>query len=310
MISETLSGQPRVRLENETLRVIILPQMGGRIISLFHKEKSFEAAAQPGREAGKSGVPASSYHFAPYAYGMDDAFPNIDEEDIVWKGRKLHYPDHGEIWRTDCRTYGCGREWAELTAVSPVFSYCYKKRLSLEGNSLRIHYRIENTGAEELPAIWTWHGLTRYEEDMEILLPEGAERFRNVLDGSILGEEGVIYPLQNEIYDFTGVPRAESHEMVKYYVESHITEGKCGFYYPSADLSCILRYDAEKLPYLGVWITAGGFQGDYNCALEPCNGFYDSIGKAAANKRLPVLAAGENMEFELNILLEKGKHNR
>lgn len=335
MIYKTMSEQTQVKLENETLRVIVLPQMGGRIISLFHKGKSFEAAAQPGAGSGNIGpgmrvaerqevcvgtekcsetngdsTGSGSPVFAPYAYGMDDAFPNIDEEDFIWKGRKIHYPDHGEIWRTGCRTCGCGREWVELTAVSPAFSYCYRKRISLKGNSLRIHYRIENRGAEELPAIWTWHGLMRYEEDMEILLPKGAERFRNVLDGSVLGKEGTVYPLKNERYDFAKVPRAESCSMVKFYVESRILEGACGFYYPSADINCILRYDAEKLPYLGVWITAGGFRGDYNCALEPTNGFYDSIGRAAGNKRLPVLAAGEIAEFELEVILAQGNVDR
>ena len=324
MIYKPMSEQTQVKLENEILRVIVLPRMGGRIISLFHKGKSFEAAAQPGAGGGNAGLGmhavgepetcaateiefpetnGDSYVFAPYAYGMDDAFPNIDEEDFTWKGRKMHYPDHGEIWRTDCRIYGRGREWVELTAVSPVFSYHYVKRMSLEGNSLRILYRIENRGAEELPAIWTWHGLMRYDEDMEILLPEGAEQFRNILDGSVLGKEGTIYPLQNERYDFTKVPGAESHSMVKYYVESRIPEGRCGFYYPAADVSCILRYDGAKLPYLGVWITAGGFQGDYNCALEPANGFYDSISRAAGNRKLPVLAAGEILEFELAVTL-------
>lgn len=351
MISET--GQKQVKLENETLRAMILPQMGGRIISLFYKGKSFEAAAQPGEKGGNAGLgmrvacmqepyvgteikcPETSgdnvaartgesganrgcvcagaedpHAFAPYAYGMDDAFPNIDEEIFTWKGRKMHYPDHGEIWRTDCRIYGCGREWVELTAVSPVFSYHYVKRMSLEGNSLHIHYRIENRGAEELPAIWTWHGLTRYEENMEILLPEGAEQFRNVLDSPALGKEGTIYPVKNGHYDFTKVPGAESRSMVKYYVESRISEGYCGFYYPVADISYILQYDGSKLPYLGVWITAGGFQGDYNCALEPTNGFYDSIGRAAENRRLPVLAAGEILEFELSVTLAEGNARR
>ena len=56
MIYETKPETNRIKLENENLRVIILPHMGGRIVSLFHKEKSFEAAAQPG--AGMRGAGA------------------------------------------------------------------------------------------------------------------------------------------------------------------------------------------------------------------------------------------------------------
>lgn len=309
MTYDTWSGESRIRLENETLRAVILPRMGGRVISLFHKGKGFEAAAQRGAGtwAGSVGSAENAFPFAPYAYGMDDAFPNIDEEDFIWRGRKLHYPDHGEIWRAECRTYGHGQESAVLTWESRIFSYCYEKRMKLEGSSLRIHYRIENMGTEELPAIWTWHGLMRYEEDMEILLPEETEAVRNVLDDPVLGREGTVHPVQGRLYDFTRVPPAEPRSAVKYYVESRVTEGRCGFYYPSADMACLLHYDAGKLPYLGVWITAGGFQGDYNCALEPTNGFYDSIKKASANKKLPVLGAGECMEFELEVILTEGK---
>ena len=35
-------------LEYKFLRVVIYPGMGGKITSLFHKERMFEAAAQPG----------------------------------------------------------------------------------------------------------------------------------------------------------------------------------------------------------------------------------------------------------------------
>ena len=71
----------------------------------------------------------------------------------------------------------------------------------------------------------------------------------------------------------------------------------------------MLHYDVKKLPYLGVWITAGGFEGDYNCALEPSNGFYDGIGRAEKNCRLPVLKAGEAMDFELVVSLSVKSKN-
>jgi len=304
-----MSGQTQIKLENEVLRVVLVPRMGGKIVSFFHKAKSFEAAAQPG-ENGKGVVTgkddSDSCVFAPYAYGLDEAFPNIMEENYTWKRRTRHYPDHGEIWRGRFQILDYGQKYAELAWESRDFGYLYEKRIRLEGDSLRLRYRIKNMVEEELPAIWTWHGLMRYEEDMEILMPDGAAWFRNVLDSPDLGEEGAVYPLQNACYDFTKVPRAESCCAVKYYVESRVAEGYCGFYYPSSHMSCMLQYDAGKLPYLGIWITAGGFQGDYNCALEPSNGFYDSISKAAGNHRLPVLAAGESLEFELWVSLAEG----
>lgn len=65
----------------------------------------------------------------------------------------------------------------------------------------------------------------------------------------------------------------------------------------------MLHYDVKKLPYLGVWVTAGGFEGDYNCALEPSDGFYDSVRKAGENGRLPVLASGAAADFGFAVSL-------
>lgn len=293
-------------LENEILRVTLYPEMGGKIISFFHKGKLFEAAAQQGKAEKKS----ARQGFARYAYGFDDAFPNIVEEDFVWNNRKLHYPDHGEIWNARFREQDCGRDFYKIVWESKTFAYRFEKEFRLAGNSLFMHYHITNTGEEELPAIWTWHGLMRYEEGMEILLPQGTKRCRNVLEDPVLGAVDTIYPCKGPIYDFSKVPVAASGRAVKYYMEPETEEENisktpacCGFFYPSRRMYCLLRYDLKKLPYLGVWMTAGGFFGDYNCALEPTNGFYDSVGKAAANGRLPVLAPKESMDFSLEVAL-------
>lgn len=312
-----MAEHSQVTLENEILRVVSLPYMGGKITSLFHKGNAFEAAAQKGENAYQgSGKEAAVFSpersgFACYAYGLDDAFPNIDEEDFVWNGKKRHYPDHGEIWSADFQILEQGKDFLTLCWESTDFAYRYEKSLRLAGNAIRMHYRISNTGKDALPAIWTWHGLMRYEEDMEILLPEGTERCRNVLANDMLKEADTVYPCKSMSYDFTKVPPAASGRAVKYYVEPEAARDGaaafspvcCGFFYPTSKMRCLLRYDAEKLPYLGVWITAGGFLGDYNCALEPANGFYDSVSRAEKNQRLPVLAPGETMEFELEVSL-------
>ena len=305
-------------LENECLRVVITPGFGGKITSLFHKESSFEAAAQPGEKEKM----VSRRGFSRYAYGFDDAFPNIDAENFVWNGKEKRYPDHGEIWNADFTVLSQGRDFVRMVWESRVFSYRYEKEVRLFSNALVMRCHIANIGEDELPAIWTWHGLMRYEEDMEILLPFGTGRCRNVLSEQTLGAPDTIYPYDNPVYDFRRVPAADSRRAVKYYLEpGEVGESKncspytslpgrsellpeiCGFYYPSKEICCMLHYDVKKLPYLGVWITAGGFEGDYNCALEPSNGFYDGIGRAEKNCRLPVLKAGEAMDFELVVSL-------
>lgn len=288
-------------IENNKLKIEYYPEFGGKLTSFFYKEKNFELAAQAENKPKPS--PPGKGSFASYAFGMDDAFPNIDAEHICWNGRDYAYPDHGEVWSAEFETIGQAGNSVSLCWKSPERGYQYDKKLCLKENALYIRYRITNEGAWELPCFWTWHGLMRYEEDMEVILPKGITHCRNVLSESVLGEAGTIYPLKNDVYDFTKVPNAASRSMIKFYAEGEVPYGRCGVYYPSQNVTCIMEYDAKALPYFGFWVTAGGFQGDYNCALEPSNGFYDSISMARENRKLPLLAVGERMEFEIKIAL-------
>lgn len=288
--------------ENDQLRIDFYPELGGKITSFYHKEKNFELAAQSTRPLKV--LPPTSEGFAPYAFGMDDAFPNIDAEQIDWGGRTLTYPDHGEIWMADFSVVNQSENSVSLSWKSPNLHYRYEKTLQLIKNMLHIRYRITNEGNDKLPCFWTWHGLMRYEEDIEVILPKGTTHCRNVLDSPILGEPGAVYSVKNGSYDFTKIPGAQSKTMSKFYAEHPVKEGRCGLRYPSQNVTCMIEYDPEKLPYWGFWITAGGFQNDYNCALEPTNGFYDSISIAWKYRKLPILLVGSQMIFDVKISLD------
>lgn len=90
--------------------------------------------------------------------------------------------------------------------------------------------------------------------------------------------------------------------MVKYYVAGRVKRDGCGYDYPETGTSVRLFYDTQKLPYLGCWITAGGYRGEKNCALEPSTGYYDSVETA---RRLgggcPELGPEETLCFSLEM---------
>lgn len=292
----------QIILQNENLYISIFPEAGGKIHSFYHKQAEFELAAQNELPILPE-APEDDSDFGKYAFGMDDAFPNIDEEVVVWKGRELSYPNHGEIWKQNF----CAEQISEQEACfywkSEKFDYEYEKNFLLKDNRLIIQYSIKNHGGE-LPCIWTWHGLLRYEEDMQFIYPVGIQNMRNVLDSPELGQCGNIFPLENEKYDFSKVPKRHTRTMVKYYGEECVQEGFCGVVYPSQNMKCSFYYDGQKIPYLGVWITAGGLDGAYNCALEPSTGFYDKISTAKEENRLPVLDKEEEIQFEMMIELD------
>lgn len=292
-----------IQMENQALRIVILPQLGGKIASVCYKKKNFELAAQNSK--GIYQIPMADAEFSQYdASGLDDAFPNIVETKYRYGNKERKYPDHGEIWSSPF-SYEIQNHKVNLFYRSERFGYTYKKIISLEDEKVNLQYEIKNEKDIPFPCLWTFHGLIRYEEDMEFFYPKEVQSFENVLQSQELGAEGRHLPMENGEYDFCRVPLRKSETMVKYYADKKIERGYCGCRYPAQGMECILRYNAKDLPYLGVWITAGGFRGDYNCALEPSNGYYDDIFTAEKNQSLYLLKKEEPLTFHLEILIKE-----
>jgi galactose mutarotase-like enzyme len=74
-----------------------------------------------------------------------------------------------------------------------------------------------------------------------------------------------------------------------------------GYRFPDEQTAIQIQYDPQYFPYLGFWVTAGGFRGDYNCALEPMTSFYDSVSNVKKSATLRFLNPGESSHFEIDI---------
>lgn len=289
-------GQTAYAQTGGALYVVVLPGLGGKIASLYHRQAQFEAVSQPSRAYRPASYGAD---FSEYdASGLDDGFPTLHACFDDTTG--LLYPDHGEIWSAAMEADIEG-ERLVLRYESSRHPFRYKKGMRLHKDALVLDYCIENTAAAPYPCLWAFHGLFRYAEEMEILYPPGAGPFLNVLDSPALGPAGRLCTMDD--HDFAHVPPRRPPSMMKYYLNGPVSRGRCGFRYPREGMACLLEYDPQILPYLGVWITAGGFRGEYNCALEPCNGFYDDILTARKQHALYRLVPGRPLSFSLAILL-------
>jgi galactose mutarotase-like enzyme len=297
-----------IKLENEVLRVIIIPSMGGKVASIYRKDKDFELLYQNKESVYRR--PKIYDDFSEYdVSGFDDAFPCIDESKVNIAGREVIYPDHGEIWSAQF-DYKIKGEKIELIYVSKTFNYKYKKIFSILGDNITVKYEILNIGVEKFPCIWSMHCLIKCEEDMELILPKGTKEVINVLKSDLLGEVGDIYTYPKTINNhgksmkLNKVRTPDVNDMEKFYIKRDVTQGYCGAYYPSKDVKYEVHYKKEILPYLGVWINEGGYKSGYNCALEPTNGYYDSIDIAKKEKGLYVLKPKECLKFKLLIHLK------
>lgn len=304
-------GEKAIELYNKKIRVVILPQIGGKIASLYHKEKEFEFAFQNKENIYKRPKLYSSFPEFDAA-GLDDAFPTIDQCTVNYHGKEVIYPDHGEIWTSSFQVESIMDNRITLKCESKILPYTYHKTIELkENNEIEISYDIKNNGVDKIPCIFAAHFLVNCHQDMSIKFPNGTEQVVNVQPSKRLGSVGTVHEIDANISkegtvheSLLSVLPAHSNNTEKYYVKDRVKEGRCSILYKHVQLEYILKYDKEKLPYLGFWVTEGGFRGDYNCALEPCNGYYDSILIAKKHEKLECLQSKSKAEFAIKIELK------
>jgi galactose mutarotase-like enzyme len=300
-------GCPAVVLENDSLKVIVLTE-GAKFVSVYRKDKAFELLFQ-GNEAPdvQKGLAPLDRQFV--ATGFDDCFPTIHACKTSVEGEMIHYPDHGETWRLGFE-YRIQGESLILSCNSTILPYHFEKIVSLSGDTVAINYHITNTGSFDFPCIWAMHCLINCEEDMQLSFPLGTKQVLNVNENRYLGKVGVTHPFpathtpEGKEFRLDRVLSSDSDNCNKYYVKGRVAEGKCGAYYPSKDVRYTVRFDSERLPYLGFWVTEGALDGDYNCALEPTNGYYDDINTARRENGLYILKTDGTLQFGIEMELK------
>ncbi len=97
----------------------------------------------------------------------------------------------------------------------------------------------------------------------------------------------------------TQKPYSSEGGRIKYYFKDKVREGKCGYYNPKTRKTLYLKYDGDKIPYLGIWINDGGFKGMYNAAIEPATIPYDSPQNARARNMSFAIKPKESFEFTI-----------
>ncbi|QUH29256.1 DUF5107 domain-containing protein [Vallitalea guaymasensis] len=296
-----------IHMSNNLISCTILPELGGKIASFYHKDKKFELLFQNKKDEYMK--PDMYDDFSLYdASGFDDCFPSVDEGFADFGSEKIKYPDHGEIW-SSCFDYEIIGDRVKLKYASRLLPYTYEKSIGINENTILIDYKIKNTGSEVIDCFYTMHCLINCEKNIILKFPSETKEVINVLESSFLGKKGSIHPFpvtqtnEGKSFFLDHVKSPDSNGYEKYYVMDKIEDGICGAYYPSKGIEFVTKYDATKLPYLGFWVTEGGFRGDYNCALEPSNGFYDSMKSVYENNKFMKLEPNTDFEFSIELSL-------
>ncbi|HEY8601169.1 MAG TPA: hypothetical protein VIL85_22240 [Thermomicrobiales bacterium] len=323
-VEEEIDGLRLLRGRSAGLEVALLPEVGGKIISLrssVGREWLWQARRRPYRRLAY-GAPFEEQDIS----GFDECFPGIAEgpyPEPPWQGTTI--PDHGELWTLPWATSLDG-DALVLRVQGVRFPYHLEKRLTLETDAatLRIDYRLTNLAPFPLRYLWSAHPLFAVRPGMRVLLPQDVRVRVAWSKHDRLGPFGSEHPWPRaQLADSPGValdrlPEAGADIADKLYTNrlpEAAAVGWCALHDPDSDDYLALRFDPRLVPYIGVWLNMDGWplkpgvgeEPCYNAALEPCTGFPDRLDQAVARDEAATLAASATNRWTLRLEVGRGE---
>ena len=269
-----------VHLENEFLSVSVVPELGARIVSLRDKQSGRDWLWRPSGPLklwrNHRGDSFSKGTFV----GADECLPTIGA--CLWNGREL--PDHGEVWsgpwKLDEAAFTEGR--INTTIRLPRSPLIFSRELSLVGSALRMNYTLTNAGSRPEAWLWAWHPLLSIESGDRLELPDEVDSLFIETAKHPDARRGEIWnwPSHGDRVRLDCLELDGDSSYLKAFA-GPVQSGIARLFNEQNHTRLQLRWDAATLPYLGIWLTRGGYNGWHHLALEPTNLQADALADAA-----------------------------
>lgn len=302
------AGWQACQLENDSVRVVIIPQLGAKIVSLFDKQAQREWLVKPCRplKAAPYGASFIDYDLS----GWDEMFPTIVACNYPipgpFQGKSL--PDHGEVWALPWLIDSADEGGLALSVQGQVLPYRLKRIAKLASSgTLSLDYELFNQSHESLAYLWAAHPLFAVNQDTRIVLPPEVTELYNVLAQPPWGEAGARYPWP-EATDEAGhtwhldrVGPAANRDCRKFYIPPETTIAWVKLKQEDSGHGLRLTWSSDRIPYLGLWIDEGAYSVEAVAAPEPASAFYDSLATAWELQQISVLEPGSTHNWQVRV---------
>ncbi|MBU1098115.1 MAG: hypothetical protein KKB34_16645 [Bacteroidetes bacterium] len=323
LIQERLvAGLKCIDLENDHIKISILPGLGSKMIELYNKESKTHFLLEPQNEKKTYLKPNYGDDFSSFdTSGFDECFPTIenviiDTNDEENGNQYLEFPDHGEVWSRPWN-YSTLNDSLNLEIDGVKHNYKLEKNISLSGKVVRIKYTLRNFGDDKFRFLWSAHPLLKVYPKAELILPpEVTSVFLNWSSEKSIGEYGDIkkWPItieDNGIIDLSVVQDKYLGKAVKCFTDK-LKYPYGGLYYPEENESIVFYSPSAEIHYVGLWLCYGGWPekinpGHLTVAVELSNSRTDSLAKSIKNDDCGYLAPGESLSWEMYIEIFSGK---
>ena len=292
-------------LKNSELSVEVLPAEGGRISSLksLHSGMEFLTQSRRSGQYPNAGLD-TRFQDGPCA-GIEECLPTVGPSGPETEGGAA--PDHGDFWQLPWQLLTASKTHVSMSSVGFSRTLRFSKQLTLEHNTLRVGYTVENTGSTAQSFLYACHPLFAVSAGDRVLLPSEIQQLRlDYSRGDRLGVSGsmISWPIpQAGLHlDVACGPEAGTAEM---FYTPRLQEGLCGIYREASAQVLEVSFNTERLPFLGLWLCYGGWPNDgeeprqYAVALEPTTSPCNNLANAQRTDTAISLKAGETYDWEI-----------
>jgi hypothetical protein len=271
-------------LGNEEIELVVVPELGARIVSLKNLRTGREWLWHPPSGLKLFGNDwGDDFSRSPLA-GIDECFPTITP--CVWRGRSL--PDHGELWNTVWHVDDAAWQTGVLTTsvCSAISPFRFERTIQLENGEVRLSYRLSNLSGTAERFLWALHPLLRLQAGDQLQLPDSSRAKFN----------GTTWIDAIDV----AIPEALCAKSFAW----SVGEGRAVVGNATTGDVLEFAWNPEQNPALGLWLTRGGWHGHHHFAIEPANGDHDSLAVAAGKDRCGTIAPHDTINWEVSLCVK------
>lgn len=294
-----------VGLRSDAVEVAIVPACGAKIVRLHDRraDREWTWSARPERKLFRSAV-GDVFDDSPLI-GIDECLPTVAPCSL--NGSSL--PDHGEVWprgwRLDEEACNGSRVVTSISLKTAPLSF--QRAVSVVGNTVRLDYTLRNDSSAPARYAWALHPLFDLREGDRIELPPGeySGRVDSAADlNGLATDSSANWPEPIPGTRVDELLAGTQGTSLKLYLP---TPDPAEFTVRNVRDGSILRGQygpAESLPYLGIWVTRGGWNGYHHFAIEPTNVSDDRISRVdVVANAAALLGPGEEREWFVTLAL-------
>ena len=293
-------------LENEHLRAVILPELGGRVWELEDLKRGRQWIWHRGIECLRADPVGSNYDDS-WAGGWEELFPN--DAPGPFEGRQL--PDHGEwwatAWRITCLSVGGVASVRLSAALSTIRVSCSKEyRLGADDATLTVKYSIWSRERKPFHFLFKQHLPILITPDCLLSIPGGLVEAVDPSFSTILPDQDEFaWPFVRnglEVTDLRRIPIRASRQQEFLYVKN-LAAPWCGVDDTQRRASIRMNFDSKDFPFVWLFLTYGGWRGYYTAVLEPCTNLPKCLSEAVRLGQSARLDPGQEFATTVNIVL-------